>query len=130
MLALLAEAYGNAGDVTTGLGMLAEALALVDSHGERWYAAELYRLKGMLSLPRSLAEARRCFQQALSIARQQCARSLELRAALHWHRLWPDTGGEEYEQPRLAEIYTWFTEGFNTSDLQEVKGLLEAGQER
>jgi predicted ATPase len=130
MLALLAEAYGNAGDAAAGLSVLTEALALVESHGERWYAAELYRLKGTLSLTHSLAAAQKDLQQALAIARQQCAMSLELRAALHWRRLRQHPDGKDDGQPRLAELYAWFTEGFDTSDLQAAQGLLVAGQER
>jgi predicted ATPase len=130
MLALLAEAHGNTGDTAAGLSVLAEALALVDSHGERWYAAELYRLKGTLSLPRSRGAAQRWLQHALSIARQQCARSLELRAALHLRRLRQHPGGKNDGQSRLAELHAWFTEGFDTSDLQAVQGVLEAEQER
>ena len=109
ILLLLAEAYGKAGQVEVGLQTLAEALALVDQTQERVYEAELYRLQGELLLARSAehhAEAETCFRHALDVARRQQAKSLEL----------------------LAPIYGWFTEGFDTKDLQEAKALLEALQ--
>jgi predicted ATPase len=143
-LALLAEAYGKAGQREEGLTTLAEALALVDETGERFYEAELYRLKGQLTLqklsvassqlsgpnPQSLvpnphAEAEACFQKAIAIARRQQARSLELRATTSLARLWQQQGKKDEARQMLAEIYGWFTEGFDTADLQEAKALLE-----
>jgi predicted ATPase len=128
-LALLAEAYGNVGRAEAGLRVLTEALALVDSTGERWYESELYRLKGELLLQQSSdnsTEAETCFQQAISIARAQQAKSLELRAATSLARLWQQQGKGQEAHDLLAPIYGWFTEGFDTADLQEAKALLDA----
>jgi len=127
--ALLAEAYGKAGQGEEGLRVLAEALTMVNSTGERNYEAELYRLKGELLLQQAAEggnEAETCFRQALDIARQQQAKSLELRAAMSLGRLWQHQGKCEAAHELLAPIYGWFTEGFDTADLQEAKGLLKA----
>src|SRR5262245_4793013 len=128
-LALLAEAYGKAGQGAEGLRVLAEALTMVNSTGERNYEAELYRLKGELLLQQATegdSEAETCFRQALDIARQQQAKSLELRAAMSLSRLWQRQGKHAEAHELLAPIYGWFTEGFDTADLQEAKGLLKA----
>jgi adenylate cyclase len=126
-LALLAEAYGTMGQPEAGLTMLAEALTLVDKTGERWYEPELYRLKGTLLL-QSVAnhgEAQTCFHHALNVTRAQQARSLELRAATSLSRLWQQQGKRAEAYQLLAEIYSWFTEGFDTTDLREAKALLD-----
>ena len=127
-LALLAEVCTKGGQTEEGLSILAEALALGHKTGERFCEAELYRLQGELLLARSThqaAEAETCFQQALAVARHQGAKSLELRAAMSLSRLWQRQGkGAEAREP-LAPIYNWFTEGFDTTDLQEAKALLE-----
>jgi predicted ATPase len=128
-LALLAEAYGEVGQTEEGLTVVAEALAVVDNTGERYWEAELYRLKGELLLARSAeqhTEAATCFHQALDIARQQQAKSLELRAALSLSRLWQQQGKRVEVRDLLAPIYGWFTEGFDTADLREARALLEA----
>jgi predicted ATPase len=127
-LALLAEAYGQAGQPEAGLTALAEAVTLVEATEERWWEAEVYRLKGALLLQRSCADvgqAEACFQQALDVARRQQARALELRAALSLTRLWQTQGQRVEARQLLAEIYGWFTEGFDTPDLQAAKALLE-----
>jgi predicted ATPase len=127
-LALLAEAYGNMGQVEAGLRTLANALAAVHTIGERFYEAELYRLKGELLVALSVGshvEAEACFRQALNIARRQRAKSLELRAAMSLSRLWQRQGKRDEARQLLTEIYSWFTEGFDTADLQEAKALLE-----
>ena len=119
-LALLAEACGQTGQAAEGLALLAEALTLVDTTGERWWEAELYRLQGELLLHAECgvrnaeSTAEECFQQALDIARRQHARSLELRAAMSLSRLWQRQGKRTEAYQLLAEIYDWFTEGFNT----------------
>jgi predicted ATPase len=126
-LSLLVEAYGQAGQPEAGLTVLAEALTLVGTTEERWWEAELYRLKGelLLQLPipdAHLAEA--AFHQALDIARHQQAKALELRATLYLSRLWQRQGKREAARTLLAPIYDWFTEGFDTPDLQAAKALL------
>jgi class 3 adenylate cyclase/predicted ATPase len=140
-LALLAEAYGKGGQVEEGLAAVAEALDFVDRTGERCYEAELYRLKGELSLKSRQdktsrdkseveKEAEACFQKAIEIARQQSAKSLELRAVMSLSRLWQHQRKSAAARQLLAEIYGWFTEGFDTKDLQEAKSLLaELGEE-
>ncbi|WP_179137685.1 hypothetical protein [Candidatus Entotheonella palauensis] len=111
---------------------MAEALDIAHETGERFYEAELYRLKGELlvhsawgaSVPHS-AEATECFQHAIEIAQNQSAKSLELRASVSLGRLWRQQGKPTEARQRLAKIYNWFTEGFNTVDLQEAKILLD-----
>jgi predicted ATPase len=128
-LARLAEAYGQSGQAEAGLRVLAEALAHVEDTGERHYAAEVYRIKGELLLQQALPDmpqAEACFQQALAVARRQQARSWELRAAMSLCRLWQHQGKRAEARELLAPIYGWFTEGFDTADLQEAKAVLEA----
>jgi predicted ATPase/DNA-binding winged helix-turn-helix (wHTH) protein len=151
-LALLAEACGSSGQIVAGLSTLEEALVTAENHAERFYEAELHRLKGELVLRQCAGagskaaltqirkghaagvgatdrlplqmEAEACFQRALAIARRQGAKSLELRAAVSLSRLWQhDKRGEARQL--LADVYGWFAEGFETADLQEAKGLLE-----
>ena len=127
-LALLAEASGQSGQAEAGLRLLAEALAHVDHTGERYYEAEVYRIKGELLLQQAVPDAPQaeaCFQQALVVARRQQARSWELRAAMSLSRLWQQQGKRTAARELLAPIYSWFTEGFDTPDLQEAKALLE-----
>jgi DNA-binding winged helix-turn-helix (wHTH) protein/predicted ATPase len=127
-LGMLAEAYGKAGQINEGLTALAEALAVVEKNGECYYEAELYRLKGALLLGQTApdaCQAEACLQQALAIAQRQQARSLELRAALSLSRLWQRQGKCAAAYDVLAAVYGWFTEGFDTPDLQEAKALLE-----
>jgi predicted ATPase/class 3 adenylate cyclase len=143
-LAFLAEAYGNVGQTAEGLNVLGEALAFARTTGERMWEAELHRLKGELLLqsdvqglesgvlPRDAglqtrdAEAEASFRQALDVARRQQAKSLELRAAMSLSRLWHRQGKRIEARELLAPVYGWFTEGFDTADLQEAKILLDA----
>ena len=128
VLGLLAEAYGAGGHPDEGLTALAEALAVMDTTELRYYAAELYRLKGALLLQQAVpdaAQAEACFHQALDIARQQQAKSWELRAATSLARLWQSQGKRQEAYDLLAPVYHWFTEGFDTADLQEAKTLLD-----
>jgi predicted ATPase len=151
-LALLAEIYGKIGQPEKGLATLTEASALRQRTGERWYEAELYRLKGELTLqlgtgdwglgagspssptssskpqvPKAAAqEAEGYFLKAIAIAQKQQAKSLELRAVMSLVRLWQQQGKTTEARQTLAEIYNWFTEGFDTKDLQEAKALLES----
>jgi len=153
-LALLAEVCEGMAQEEDGLQALAEALTLVEKNEERMYEAELYRIKGQLTLqqeskeqgarskeqklentnpqsqilsPKSQAEgeAEACFLKAIEVARKQQAKSLELRAAMSLARLWQHQGKKVEAHQMLSEIYNWFTEGFDTKDLQEAKRLIE-----
>ena len=157
-LALLAGAYGKVGQAEEGRGVLTEALATMDRTGERFYEAELYRLKGMLTLqsktslgqvsdksrtsqdksedtnsqaptPNAQADAETCFHKAIEVARHQQAKSLELRATMSLARLWQSQDKKNEAHQLLSNIYNWFTEGFDTADLQDAKVLLEGLQE-
>jgi predicted ATPase len=155
-LGAVAQGCGQGGQAEDGLRVIAEALAMVEKNEERWTEAELYRLKGTLTLqsqtslgqvsdksqtgqgrsedtdprpltpdPQAEADAEACFLNALAIARRQEAKSLELRAATSLARLWQQQGKTAEARQMLANIYNWFTEGFDTKDLQEAKTLLE-----
>jgi predicted ATPase len=107
---------------------LDEALAAVDKTGARWAEAELYLFKGELLARRAasdLQQAENCFHQSLAVSRRQQAKSLELRAAMSMSRLWQKRGKKAEAQRLLADIYGWFTEGFDTADLKQAKLLLE-----
>ena len=124
---LLAEAAGHVGQVEEGLRLLAEALTALEASGQGDLLAEAYRLQGTMLLHQAApdaAQAEACFQQALAIARRQQARSWELRTAVSLSRLWQQQGKWEEARELLAPIYAWFTEGFDTVDLQEAKALL------
>jgi class 3 adenylate cyclase/predicted ATPase len=126
-LVLLAEAAGHAGQVEEGLRLLAKALAACETSGRADVLAEAYRLQGALLLQQDAPEvvqAEACFQQALAIARRQQAKSWELRAATSLARLWQQQGQRAEAQALLAPVYGWFTEGFDTADLQDAKALL------
>ena len=127
-LALLAEAHGKLGQPEAALSFMDEAFALVEQTGEHHHLAEIHRLKGECLLSQSLAsppEAEHCFHQALDIARHQHAKSWELRAATSLARLWQSQGKRQDAYDLLAPVYGWFTEGFDTVDLQDAKILLE-----
>jgi predicted ATPase len=127
-LILLSEAYGQVGQPEEGLRVLSEALSTLNSNGERFWEAELYRLKGQLLLqqsPDNQPEAEACFQQALSIAQNQSAKSWELRAATSLTKLWQSQGKRDEARQLLMPVYGWFTEGFDTADLQDAKSLLD-----
>ncbi len=125
-LTLLAEAYLCAGDYEQALAILAEAFAILSGNQAYWCIADMYRIKGELLLGqgREIAEAEACFHQALAISRRQAAKSLELRAAMSLARLWAQQGKQRDAHTLLAEIYGWFTEGFDMADLQDAKALL------
>ncbi|MDH3602569.1 MAG: AAA family ATPase, partial [Candidatus Tectomicrobia bacterium] len=123
----LAEVYGHVEQYETALTMLAEALAHVEATGQRVYEAEIVRLQGELLLAQSpdhQPQAETCFHRALDIARHQQAKALELRAATSLARLWQSQDKPQAAYDLLAPIYGWFTEGFDTADLQEAKALL------
>ena len=131
-LALLAEGQGRSGQVDAGLRTLTEALTLVETHGERLWEPELHRLQGELLLRRgdggreSGSEPEACFARALAVARSQQAKVLELRTAMSLARLWQRQGKHAEARELLAPLYGWFTEGFDTADLQEARALLDA----
>jgi tetratricopeptide (TPR) repeat protein len=139
----LAAGYKGAEQVDGGLAAIAEALRLVDKNDERFYEAEVYRIKGELTLQQlkienvkltitetphqaanPQAEAEECFLKAIAIAQRQQAKSLELRAATSLTRLRQQQGQTAEARQMLLEIYNWFTEGFDTKDLREAKELL------
>jgi len=153
LLALLADACGRSGQIAAGLDALAEGLRAAEQREERFYEAELHRLQGELLLRQcavvectlaqrdsppgptdavgglgrgpQLLEAAACFQRAREIAQRQGAKSLELRATLSLSRLWQQQGQRTEAYNLLASVYGWFTEGFDTPDLQEARTLLE-----
>jgi len=128
-MGMLAEAYGQHGQIEDGLQILTEALAVTERNREVSYEAELHRLQGAFLLRQTIPDehqAETCFQQALTLARQQQAKSWELRAAMSLARLWQQQGKCAPARDLLVPIYGWFTEGFDTADLQEAKALLEA----
>ena len=128
-LAFLAEATGHAGQVEEGLRLLAEALAAFEAIGRGDLLTEAYRLQGELLLCQTVLDATQAeawLQQALAIARRQQAKSWELRTAMSLSRLWQQQGKQDEARALLAPIYGWFTEGFDTADLQEARALLEA----
>jgi predicted ATPase len=125
-LALLAEALALGGAREAALTTLAEARALAHSTGERWYDAELHRLTGVLALQGGAVQAAAAsFERALEVAREQRARSLELRTAVSLARLWSGQGERRRARDLLAPIYDAFTEGFDTADLLEARALLD-----
>ena len=148
-LSLPVEAYGKGGQLEEGLTILVEALAIIHKTGEGNSEAEIYRLKGELTLQESKVESHRsqvqsqkpvlsdaegsqgekeaeaCFHKALEVARKQQAKSWELRTATSLARLWQKQGKKEEAHDLLAPVYEWFTEGFDTRDLQEAKTLLD-----
>jgi predicted ATPase len=131
-LAWLAVGYRDAGQVEEGLAAISEALRLVEKNDLRLYEAEVYRIKGELTLAQSsvqglaarVKEAEECFLKGVEIAQHQQAKSLELRAVMSLARLWRQQGKTVEARDLLAPVYNWFTEGFDTKDLQEAKGLI------
>jgi predicted ATPase len=127
MLAVLASANADLGKPGEGLELLEDALASTEVSGERWWQAELYRLRGrLLVAPGQHDEREACFRRAIEVSSGQRARVLELRAATSLARLWSDQGRNAEARDLLAPIYGWFTEGFDTLDLKEAKILLDA----
>ena len=126
-LMTLAEVYGMAAQADEGLKRLAEAANIVEVTQERWAEAEMHRLRGTLLLSmHERAAAEDSFRLALTVAQQQSAKYWELRAAMSLARLWRDQGKVQQARELLAPVYGWFTEGFDTRDLQEAKALLDA----
>jgi predicted ATPase len=125
-IALLAGACEIAGRIEEAVNLYDEALQIVERPGERWFAAELFRHKGQLLLRRGHTDAAEgLYRRALGIAAEQEAKLWELRAAVSLARLRRDQGHPTEARDLLAPVYGWFTEGFDTPDLKEAKGLLD-----
>ena len=128
LMCALAEACLEAGRLDDGLSALREALAAADEHEDRHHEPEVHRIKGELLLRQNQSnapEAQRCFERAIEIARNQRAKSLELRATMSLARLLNKQGRRDEAHAMLTEIYDWFTEGFDTADLKDAKALLD-----
>ncbi len=131
--ALLAEFYLKAGQFDEAIRSIQEGLAMRKKTGDSVYAAELYRIKGEVLTCEvrrnhwraNIPQAEECFRQAIHTARRQHAKSLELRAIMSLCRLWEKTGKKKEAKPKLAKIYGWFTEGFDTPDLKQARALLD-----
>jgi predicted ATPase len=129
----LAEGHAALGQMTEALNLIDAGLEFVDQTGERWWEAELYRIKGELLIKdegRTLQikeeeSAEACLLKSIDAARRQEAKSLELRSTVSLARLWHARGKREQAHQILAEMYGWFTEGFETVDLWEAKALLD-----
>ena len=127
-LSWLARTYAKLGNFDDAWRCIGEAVTAIETRKETWCEAEVYRIAGEIALratARDLLKARAYFERALKVARQQQAKSWELRAAMSLARLWPDQGKVLQARELLAPVYGWFTEGFDTRDLQEAKALLE-----
>jgi predicted ATPase len=129
----LADGCGRIGQVDEGLGHIAEALDIANRTGDHHFVANLHRLKGELLLKRSAEgteskseeQAAACFGQAIEVARKQSAKLCELRATTSLARLLAQQGRRNKARTMLAEIYNWFTEGFDTPDLKDARALLD-----
>jgi predicted ATPase len=127
-LCMLAEACMKTGRLDDASDALTEALAVADQHEEHHGDAEIHRLRGELALKKegsNVAAAQRCFERAIEVAQKQSAKSFELRATMSLARLLAQQGHRREPRAMLAEIYGWFTEGFDTADLKDAKALLE-----
>ena len=127
-LSYLARAHAELGQFDDALRCMGEAMTAVETTGEKLWEAEVYRTAGEIALKSSepdTAKAQTYFERSLSVARQQQAKSWELRAAMSLARLWRDQGKVREARELLAPVYGWFTEGFDTRDLKEAKALLE-----
>jgi len=124
----LALAYVELGKFEDAWRCIGEAMTLVETSKERWYQAEINRVAGEIALKSpqpNAAKAEGYFERALAVARQQQAKSWELRAAISLARLWRDQSKVRQARELLAPVCGWFTEGFDTRDLKEAKTLLE-----
>jgi predicted ATPase len=127
-LSLLARAYAGLSQFDDAWHFIGEAMTAIETTKEKWCEAEVHRVAGeiaLLSQEPDTAKAEAYFERALSVARQQQAKSWELRAAMSMARLWRDQGKRKEARDLLAPVYDWFTEGFDTRDLKEAKALLE-----
>jgi predicted ATPase len=127
-LSYLAKAYADLGQFDDAWRSIGEAIDTTETTKETWFEAEVNRIAGEIALmgpQKDSAKAEAHFQRALAVARQQQAKSWELRAAMSLARLWGDQGNPQQARELLAPVYGWFTEGFDTRDLKEAKALLE-----
>jgi predicted ATPase len=128
-LSYLARAYSDLGQLNDASRRIGEAMTAIETTKETWYEAEVNRIAGEIALKspdEDVAKAEAYFERALAVAREQQAKSWELRAAMSMARLWRDQGKRDAARELLAPVYGWFTEGFDTLDLKEAKTLLEA----
>jgi predicted ATPase len=127
-LSYLALAHADLGQPDDAWRCIGEAISTTEATKERWFEAETNRIAGEIALnspERDAAKAETYFERALAVARQQQAKSWELRASMSLARLWRDQGKVQQARELLAPVYGWFTEGFDTRDLKEAKALLE-----
>ena len=127
-LSFLAKAYADLGRFDDAWRCLDEARTLVETGGERWFEPHIYCIAGEVALKSSQPDASKAeayFDRALAVARQQQAKSWELRASMSLARLWRNQGKVQQARELLAPVYGWFTEGFDTRDLKEAKALLD-----
>jgi len=127
-LPILAMAYADLGQFDDAWRCVGEAMTAAEATKESWCEAEIHRIAGeigLLSPEANTAKAQAHFERALAVARQQQAKSWELRAAMSMARLWRDQGKRDEARELLAPVHGWFTEGFDTLDLKEAKALLE-----
>jgi predicted ATPase len=127
-MSYLTRAYAGLGQFDDAWRCIGEAMKVIATSKERWCEAEVHRLAGEIALKspeRDSGTAREYFERALAVARQQQAKSWELRAAMSLARLWRDQGKPQQAREPLASIYGWFTEGFDTIDLREATALLD-----
>ena len=128
VLSYLAQAYAELGQFDDAWRCIGEAMTTMETTKETWCEAEVNRMAGEIALKSpepDAAKAEAYFERALAVARQQQAKSWELRAAMSMARLWRDQGKPQQARELLAPVYGWFTEGFDTLDLKEAKALLE-----
>ena len=128
LLSHLALAYAELGQFDDAWRYIDEAMSTIETTKERWFEAETNRIAGEIALKSpepDAAKAQAYFERALAVARQQQAKSWELRAAMSMARLWRDQGKPQQARELLAPVYGWFTEGFDTLDLKEAKALLD-----
>jgi predicted ATPase len=128
LLSYLALAYADLGKFDDAWRCVGETMTLVETTKERWFEADANRIAGEIALRApgpDVAKAQEYFERALAVARQQQAKSWELRASMSLARLWLDQGKVQQARELLAPVYGWFTEGFDTRDLKEAKALLD-----
>jgi len=124
----LSKTYAELGQFDDAWRCIGEAMTAVEATKERWWEADVHRTAGEIALMSPQPDAARAeahFERALAVARQQQAKSWELRAAMSMARIWRDRGKRAEARELLAPVYSWFTEGFETLDLKEAKTLLD-----